>query len=143
MKKLVLVLAVCLLLGADKKEDVKKDQDKLQGTWTVVSAELDGNKLPQDQAKGELVFKGDKYSYSAGGETGEGTYKIDPSKKPKTMDAVPADGPFKGQTVEEIYEVEGDELKICLATPGTKRPTDFTAAAGSNRMSFTYKRAKK
>jgi uncharacterized protein (TIGR03067 family) len=138
-KKVLLVLAVGLLLGAEGKDD----QKKLQGKWILTSAVINGNEVPKDQVKGELVFKGDKYSYTSGdGQKGEGTFKIDPSKKPRTMDAVPADGPVKGQTVEEIYEVDGDTLKLCLVAPGGKRPTDFKAEAGSGRMLFTYKRAK-
>jgi len=62
--------------------------------------------------------------------------------KPKTMDAVPSDGPAQGQTIEEIYQLEGDKLKICLALPGSRRPADFKAPEGSGRWLLKYKRAK-
>ena len=34
--KLLVVLAVGLLAAAEQKDDAKKDQEKLQGTWAVV-----------------------------------------------------------------------------------------------------------
>jgi uncharacterized protein (TIGR03067 family) len=140
--KVLLALAIGLVLGADGKDDAKNDQKKLQGKWIVTSGVIDGNKLPKDQVKGDLVFDKDKYAYTTGDEKGGGTFKLDPSKKPKHMDSVPSDGPVQGQTVEEIYEIDGDNLKICIALPGTPRPTAFKSEAGSGLWLFTYKRAK-
>jgi len=140
---IVSVLALSLLLAADGKDSALSDQQKLQGKWTITSAVMDGNKVPKGQLRGSLLFKGDKYSYStAGGDKGGGTFRIDPSKKPKFLDSIPSDGPVKGMTVEQIYELDGDILKICLALPGNERPTEFKSEPGSNRMLFTYKRAK-
>jgi uncharacterized protein (TIGR03067 family) len=136
------ILTVCtvgLLLGADAKDD----QKNLQGKWTVVSGVIDGNEIPKDQIKGYVKYLGEKYTWSAGdGQSGAGTFKLDPTKKPRALDAVPSDGPIKGQTVEEIYEIDGDTLKICFAMPGNKRPTEFKSDAGSGLWLFTYKRAK-
>ena len=141
--KMLVVLTAGLLVAADDatKDAAKNDQGKLQGKWTVVGAELEGQKLPEAQAKGELVFKGNTYAFTTGaGESGKGTFKLDPTKKPKAMDAMPDDA--AGVTVEEFYEVDGDNLKICLAVPGNPRPKEFKAPAGSGRMLFIYKRAK-
>jgi uncharacterized protein (TIGR03067 family) len=141
--KLLVALVGGLLLGADAGDQAKADKEKLQGKWLVTSGVMDGTEIPKDQIKGDLVFKGDTYTYTAGeGEGGAGTFKIDPSKKPKVMDSVPSEGPVKGQTIEEIYEIDGDNLKICLALPGNPRPTEFKAPEGSGRWLFTYKRAK-
>jgi uncharacterized protein (TIGR03067 family) len=142
--KLLLVLASGLLLGTNGEDQAKGDLEKLQGKWVLTSGVMDGNEIPKDQLKGELIFKGDKYSYTAGDDSGGGKFTINASKKPKTMDAVPAEGPAQGQTVQEIYELTGDNLKICLVLPGpeAKRPTEFKAEAGSGRWLFTYKRAK-
>jgi uncharacterized protein (TIGR03067 family) len=144
MKTAILALfASSFLLGTDPTDDAKSDQKKLQGKWTVTSAVLDGNEIPKDQFKGTLVHTDNKYSWTSGeGQGGSGTFKLNPSKKPKAMDCVPSDGPLKGQTVEEIYEIDGDNLKICLALPGTQRPTEFKSDPGSGLWLFTYKRAK-
>jgi uncharacterized protein (TIGR03067 family) len=138
--KILLVCTIGLLLGADAKDD----QKKLQGKWTATSGVIDGNEIPKDQIKGDmtLTFSGDKYTWAAGTDHGGGTFKLDPSKKPMAMDAVPSDGPVKGQTVEEIYEIDGDTLKICFVMPGNKRPAEFKSEAGSGHFLFTYKRAK-
>jgi uncharacterized protein (TIGR03067 family) len=58
------------------------------------------------------------------------------------MDAAPSEGPAQGQTIEEIYELDGDKLKICLAMPGNKRPAEFKAPEVGGRWLFTNKRAK-
>jgi uncharacterized protein (TIGR03067 family) len=144
MKTVILtIFGIGLLLGADGKDDAKSDAKKLQGKWTMTSGVLDGNEIPKDQVKGEIVFKDNKYTWATGdGQSGSGTFTIDPSKKPKFMDSVPSDGPAQGQTIEEIYDVDGDSLKICMALPGNKRPTAFKAEAGSNFWLFTYKRPK-
>src|SRR5262249_39519705 len=108
-QKALLVLAIGLLLGADGKEDAKNDQGKPQGKWKLTSAVIDGTALPKNQVKGELVFDKDKYSYKTGdGEKGSGKFKLDVSKKPRHLDSVPDDGPVQGQTVEQIYEIDGD-----------------------------------
>jgi uncharacterized protein (TIGR03067 family) len=141
--KLLVVLASGLLLGADGADQAKADKEKLQGKWLVTSGVMDGIEIPKDQIKGDLVFKDNTYTYTVGDtESGGGTFKLDPSKKPKVMDSVPSDGPVKGQIIEEIYEIDGDNLKICLALPGSKRPTEFKAPEGSGRWLFTYKRMK-
>ncbi len=141
--KILTVLAIGLFLGADGKDDAKNDHKKQQGKWMLTSAVMNGTEIPKDQVKGELVFKGNKYSYTTGeGETGGGTFKLDTSKKPEAMDAVPSEGPAKGETVQVIYELDGDNLKICMASPGTKRPKEFKADADSNQWLLTYKRAK-
>jgi len=137
--KILLECTVGLLLGADAKDD----QKKLQGKWMVTSGVIDGNEIPKDQIKGDVTYSGDKYTWTFGeADSGGGAFKIDPSKKPKAMDSVPSDGPVKGQTVEQIYEIDGDTLKVCFAMPGNKRPTEFKSAAGSGLWLFTYKRAK-
>ena len=49
MKRAFALLAVVLLLGADSKDDVKKDRKKLEGTWQVVTEVSDGNDRPEDE----------------------------------------------------------------------------------------------
>jgi uncharacterized protein (TIGR03067 family) len=55
------------------------------------------------------------------------TFKIDPSKTPKTIDLYrPADGDKEANTGLGIYELTGDALKICVGIgTGTPRPTSF------------------
>jgi uncharacterized protein (TIGR03067 family) len=124
----------------DKKPDDKGEAKKFEGTWEVVKAT--GNGMPIEQ-KSTLVLEGNKYTRTRpNGDTDTGTFSVDPSKKPKTIDVMPGDGKAKDKTWLGIYELDGDSLKICLAEPGKDRPDDFTSKEGSGRMSAEYKRKK-
>jgi uncharacterized protein (TIGR03067 family) len=128
---LLVVVAAGLLVAADAKEDaVKTEKAKLKGTWKTVSLEDNGDKAPEDVVKKmRLVFQDSKIIIK-GTDNGdhEGTYTIDPSQKPATLDLVPADGPDKGKTLRCIYSLEGDDLKICSPSKSDDdRPKEFAA----------------
>jgi uncharacterized protein (TIGR03067 family) len=133
--------------GEAKEDAVKKDLEALKGTWAVVSAERDGKKFTDDQLKGVLVtFDADgKVSVQRQGQPlFEGTVMIDPTKKPKTIDATQtSEGDNKGKTAHGIYEIEGDTLKICSAEFGKERPSEFSSKPGSGHFLRVYKREKK
>jgi uncharacterized protein (TIGR03067 family) len=119
-----------LLVAADAKDDaVKKDLDALQGKWKVTSLQRDGK--ADDSAKDAVrVIEGDKYTLDLPTGKVQGTFKIDPTAKPKTMDQTPSGGRFKDKTLLGVYQLDGDTLKICFSEPGKDRPTDFTAKEG-------------
>jgi uncharacterized protein (TIGR03067 family) len=85
-----MVLAVPGLVAATPMNAVKTEKEKLQGSWIVVSAEEDGEKVPEKDLKRMKLtwtFKGDKLvSSEVGQEPDEFTYAVDPSKTPKEMD---------------------------------------------------------
>jgi uncharacterized protein (TIGR03067 family) len=142
----LLVLAVGLLLAADAKEDTaKKELKKLEGTWQVVSMEMDGQKQPEDEAKQfKVVIKGNKYSLKRGDDTvNQGTFTIDATKKPKTIDIKPSEGDNSGQTMLGIYEQDGDTQKTCYAQPDKKRPTKFSSDDGQTLIVQKRQKAQK
>ena len=149
MKKLALLLAAGLLVGADAKDDdAKKDLELLQGTWALVSAERDGKKAPEDEVKKtRLVVTGNKFKFSADpsgvGTAAEGTFTVDPSKKPKQTDSTAGAGADKGKVSLGIYETDGVTQKICFAAPGKDRPKEFAAPAGSGITLQVWKKEKK
>ena len=122
----------------------KKEMKKLEGTWATVSIEAAGQKVTdEDKIKTrKLTTKGDKYTMKVGDETVQGTVEINPSKNPKTIDIKPDTGSNKGKTLLGIYELDGDNLKICLALPGKDRPTVFATAAENAQQLVVYKRDK-
>src|SRR5262249_31432880 len=144
--RLLAILAVGLLLAADDAKDAaKKDQENMAGEWSLVSAERDGQAAPEDFIKGiKRVVKGDDYTITKGDETvGKGKFKLDASKKPRHIDFKPSEGAAAGQTLEGIYELDGDKLKVCYSQGGGKRPTEFVSKEGSGLTLSIWKREKK
>jgi uncharacterized protein (TIGR03067 family) len=144
MKRAVLLLlAAGALAAADAPADAgKKDLERMQGDWAADSYVIDGMKLPDDDAQALFrTVKGDAYTVSRYKKVaGKGTIKLDASKKPKAIDALPAgrDKPLLG-----IYEFDCDKLKLCFAGPGKDRPAAFTSAEGSGHTLSVWAREKK
>jgi uncharacterized protein (TIGR03067 family) len=147
MRQLLAFLALGLLVGADSpKEEAKKVQEKLQGTWKAVSVERRGESK-EDEEDHHLIFDGSKFRIKRGDQTMvQGTFKLDASKKPKTIDmkiTEDENGKHKGQTALGIFALDGETLKWCVAEPGTtERPKDFSAPADTKLMCITLKREK-
>ena len=140
MKKALLgVVVVGLVLAADdKKDDVK---EKLKGTWTVVSIEAAGKKVPEEFVKGQTItFDADKMTHKEKDKTEPATYKIDAGQKPAHLDMTPTEGPDKGQTVKMIFQLDGDTLKIAGKMEPTERPKGFD---DKDVVVMTLKRQKK
>jgi uncharacterized protein (TIGR03067 family) len=144
------IVSLGFLTAASGQEGDKpgKGLKKLQGSWTVVAMEIKGQKLPEDKLKEadiKLVVKNGKYAQHVQGEiTEEGTLKVDPSKKPATIDLSIESGKDKGKMQPGIYEIKGDTWRICLAQPGGKdRPTSFTSNEDDESAILTLKRDKK
>jgi uncharacterized protein (TIGR03067 family) len=151
----VAVLAIVSLfagvrsLAADsdaKEEAVEKALQAFKGTWRMSSKEEDGKKFSEEEIK-DLILTHDgagKCSVRRGDKViAEATVKLDPTKKPKTIEIAFTEGDHKGKTVLGIYEIEGDTFRVCVAPPGDGRPATFSAEAGSGRILNVYKREKK
>jgi uncharacterized protein (TIGR03067 family) len=136
------MVAVVFCLAAEAKDDAKKDQEKLQGDWTFVSGERDGQPFPEELAQSlKRTMTKDKFTIRNGEEVvSQGTFKLDPSQKPKTIE-LKVEG--SDQPVHGIYELDGDMFKICYAAPGEERPKKFSTQAGSGHTLGVWKRAKK
>jgi uncharacterized protein (TIGR03067 family) len=138
------VLALCFAVPAGaadpKDEAVKKELKAFEGAWDGKSRLSDGKEEPAPPGGAQLIFSGEKYTIKLGGKVTEtGTFSIDPSKKPKTIDLTPTEGGEKGKKEQGIYELTGDDLKIAVAFGSSERPTDFS---GKKSEVYTFKRAK-
>ena len=119
------------------------DAKLIEGTWLPVEAELNGQKLNEDVLKTmKLIIKDGKYSVFAGTVNDQGTLRLDPAKSPKTMDILGTEGPNQGKTILTIYELAGDNLRVCYALGGDERPAAFATKPDTNLFLVTYKRAK-
>jgi RNA polymerase sigma factor (sigma-70 family) len=123
----------------------RTDKDKLQGTWLLVSAIVEG----EDRAEGvkreaqKNIFKGDEFTIQRADQPGNRPkvkYTLDPSKKPKTIDIVPGAGPDKGKTVPAIYKLEDETLTLCEGEVGKDRPTEFSSTAANRWILLVFKR---
>jgi uncharacterized protein (TIGR03067 family) len=142
----LIILAVALLLAADDADDqVKKELARFEGAWKWVSIEMEKMKLEADALEHpRLKLMGDKFTVTEENNgTFGGTFKVDPSKKPKTIDVTFTDGPEKGKTSLGIYELEGDTYKVCVDPEGKSRPTEFAVKPGSGYVLQILKREKK
>ena len=137
-------VVVLLAAGDVTEEAVKKEIAKLQGSWSVVSAEWDGNKAPDAKIKMvKIVFEEEKLIVHQGDKTVETeSYKLDPSKDPKAIDVTYLEGERKGESSQGIYSLVGDTLKICMSY-STNRPADFETRADSKRHLLVLKREKR
>ncbi len=138
-----LVLAASCLLAADGLRGGAAPNDSpLQGTWTIVSLEVNGETINVSGMKeARLTVAGERYSFRMGETRLEMTYKVDPAKKPSTLDMTITEGPMKGQTYHAIYRLANGELTICRhVEPDKDRPTEFASAPRSGLMVIVWKR---
>jgi uncharacterized protein (TIGR03067 family) len=146
MRTLLGLGLVGLLLGAaDPADDIKKEMALLEGTWSMVSGEKEGEKLPEDLLKdAKRSVTGGVTTISIGGQVFlKAKFTVDPSKKPKTIDYTVLEGPNKDMKQLGIYELDGDTVKFCFAGPGQDRPKEFSTKAGDTRTLSTWKKDKK
>lgn len=130
---------------AEDTEAAKKDLAQLQGEWTMVSGSSGGMDLPKQMLKNsKRVCKGNETTVEVGGQLlMKAKFALDPSRKPKTIDYQVSEGRNAGKTQLGIYELDGDTVKFCFASPGGERPSDFTTAAGDGRTCSLWTREKK
>jgi uncharacterized protein (TIGR03067 family) len=143
----LLFVGLPLLAAGDAKDEaIQKDRKRYEGTWQVVSLEVDGNKSPEEDArKITVVNEADgKWAIQVEGKVvARGTSEIDPTKKPKAVDLTVTEGENSGKTTLGIYEFKDDTRMVCLAQPGQGRPAEFAAPAGSGHILAVLKRVKK
>ncbi len=134
------VCVVCaLLIAAEGKDKEKKPEATIEGTWKVVSMVIDNKeRKPADDLR--IIFKRGTMIQKQGEQTSLAMrYKLDPTQKPPAID-LGFPGKAAGNKALGIYELKGDELKLCIPQDEQDRPTEF----GPKRflMYYTLKRDK-
>jgi uncharacterized protein (TIGR03067 family) len=127
----LILVAAALQIAADnpRKDVVQTELKKLEGTWVVVKAELEGK--PFAFMKGtRYVFAGNKATLKGKKRDKEATFTLAPTRDPKEIDFTPARP--KEPVSRAIYRLEGDKLTLCFPAPtlgakeAGKRPTSFS-----------------
>jgi len=137
--------------------DGETDQAKIQGTWTGVSADRQGQRLPDlvlNAIGPTVTFADNKVTWKANPTPEakellgrllaefslEGVFHLDPTKSPKTIDLTVLGANAKTplgtpapRALLGIYRLDGDSLEICIAVDpehAIDRPTRFESVPG-------------
>jgi uncharacterized protein (TIGR03067 family) len=116
------------------------DLATLQGYWKPLSIVCSGKS--QEERPGELqrltgVFdQGEYHLYfrippKDPLKLARMTVTLDPTTTPKSVTFEFATGPMKGQKRHGIYEITGNEMKMCYGEADKPKPTKFDSPAGS------------
>ena len=122
----------------------------MQGFWRAQSVEVEGKPAPAEAVKQTwFSIEGNKLVFKIDGPQVKCSFKTDPKQSPKHLTlAVKESDRRKVNDAKEmlaIYELTGDELKICVSSPRSagKRPTGFAAEEKSGRGLIVLKRQKR
>ena len=154
---LIGVLGMTTLVMADPPPATPPagDLDKIQGYWKPLQCELEGKgQMPADLMK-QVTVVFDKNEYHLYFKDS----KLDKDNKPiilrlalanisleastKTITFEFADGPLKGKKSHGIYELAGNQLKLCYGPSDRPKPTKFESTAGSGYFLETWARQPK
>jgi uncharacterized protein (TIGR03067 family) len=108
---------------------MKGDLKKLQGTWNIITLEMEGQQYPPGGSR--IVIQGERFISLNMGAEYEGSVSLDETQKPAAFDLVFDKGPEAGNKSLGIYELSGDRWKICLGLAGKSRPKKFAAETGT------------
>lgn len=115
----LLLFSTGLAIGAESacQDPARDDAKKLQGSWAIVSVEIEGKPLVMDKLKGASLTVADgRYASKLAEIALELTYKLDESTSPRAIDLQVIAGPDKGKVYRGIYTFEEDRYKICRTT---------------------------
>lgn len=114
----------------------------LVGSWTCVSATIDGRPLAQDTAKElRLTLTADRYKTERGEQVlFDSTYKVNASKTPAEIDMIGTEGDLNGKIAPGILKLDGDTLTMCYVMPGKDRPAAFDSQPNSGATLAVWKR---
>jgi len=125
-----------------------KEVDPLQGTWIATAVTINGEAATDDDvAKVKLTMDltGFKLVLPTTEKKGA-SWTIKADLKPNlkgNLDITTNKIDFlvnDGSTLEAIYEINGDAMKLCLSQDGGPRPTDFASKKDSQRTLVVLKR---
>ena len=132
-------------LGDDASDLIKKELERFQGTWQLISAESDGEKAPEDRVKQiQVKITGNKHTVTFGEQViaRDVRFEIDPAATPKKVTDTLENGPEKGKKVFGIYRLENEMLTSCVAAISKERPEAFESKPGSGHTLRIFRRIK-
>ena len=146
------VAAFCALSARAADPKPADDLASLQGNWKPLQCEYEGSpQMPADVMKQvTAVFDKNEYFLYFVDKGRDGQPKVlrlahasvglDTTTGPRSITFEFADGPLKGQKRHGIYEIAGNQLKLCYGPADKPRPTDFKAPPKSGYFLETWAR---
>jgi uncharacterized protein (TIGR03067 family) len=144
------VLLVLSILPAGSEPDPAGDEmKKFQRKRVCVYVEKEGQPVPKegldDLLDIEILVEGNRITLKEAGRGKEGwsiTYKVDPTKAPRTIDISMSIDDATPKTSLGIYKLEGGILKISIIEPKKEpeRPTEFITKPGASSLLWQLKR---
>ncbi len=119
------------------------DLAALQGSWKLLHCEYQGTPQMTAEVMKQItaVYEQDQYFLYLLDKGRDGKTRpvviaavqiaLDPTTQPKSITFTFQDGPLKGQKRHGIYELAGNQLKLCYGPAEKPRPTAFAAPPGS------------
>jgi uncharacterized protein (TIGR03067 family) len=149
------VMGMATLVLADPPAPTPtSDLDRLQGYWKPLQCEYEGKaQMPTDIMK-QVTVVFDKNEYHLYFKDKEPDAKGNPiilrlalahvalDSATNTITFEFADGPLKGKKSHGIYELAGNQLKMCYGPVDKPKPTKFESPAGSGFFLETWARQK-
>jgi uncharacterized protein (TIGR03067 family) len=140
---LVGVLLAVAMLGSDSS--MKTDDSTecgIEGRWQATGYVVNGSNI--NLTSPYLLTNCDgRYIFSGEGGSGQGRYRIDPTRQPPHLDRIASSGRNQGKALKFIYRIDGDRLWVAHIAIGEaderRRPQSFD---DDGVYIETYKRVK-
>jgi uncharacterized protein (TIGR03067 family) len=143
--RLALLLLVILAIGADAPQhQADKELADLQGEWTAVSFEANGDSVSTANAGWKIIVKGKTILVRFGAVSFDGKLVLDSAGQPKQLDIIETkwgQAPAK-MDISGIYKLEQGRLTVCYRFGSQTPPSEFRTAIGTNTMIQVFKQTK-
>lgn len=140
-----LLVAPLLFAGSVRADNDRSAalSKKLIGAWQLVKGSVAGTPFPEEMVKKiRLDLTDGKYKLTGAESPDQGTWSLHTDKKPLGIDVTGTEGPNKGKTFLAIFELHGDNLKVCYDLSGKSRPAKFESSKKSLLFLAEYRRAR-
>ncbi len=144
MRVVLIILASCLGMAygdEPKVESTQAEMKKLEGTWVMTHMSRKGFKVPLP-VEVVIVFgtDGSVVQREKGQPEKKSTYRVDPSKSPREIDFLDADGKLD---MLGIYERDGDTFRFGASDDGDSTKNRLDKFDAANAYLWYLKRQKK
>lgn len=134
-----------ILVGQSLSAQEKNPElTRFQGHWEVIELAEDGKVIPKEAIKEwlpsggklEIVDNAIIFRSPDDGKKHVKLFSIDATQSPKGVEIITKEG----KDAWGIFRFDDNQLVICMSDPEGKRPTEFSAKAGSKHLLMTLER---